>query len=116
MVYYYISAAAKSTTFPPSTIRANPRIMALNGTTAEIYVGQQQYYAFLVDSNELVRAGITNISSYTIKEISSGVTLRVTPRIGDAGQITILLAPEVSEVTGMSEQGLPILNKRTANQ
>jgi len=94
-------------------IRANPRIMALNGTTAEIYVGQEQYYAFLVDSNELARAGITSLSSYTIKQINSGVTLKVTPRIGEDGQITIILAPEVSEVTGMSEQGLPILNVRT---
>ena len=95
-------------------IRANPRIMALNGTTASIYVGREQYYAFLVDSNELARAGITHLSSYTIKQINSGVTLKVTPRIGEDGHITVVLAPEVSEVTGMSEQGLPILNKRTA--
>ncbi len=95
-------------------IRANPRIMALNGTTAEIHVGKEQYYAFLVDASDLEAAGINDVSNYTIKEITSGVTLKVTPRIGDDGQITVVLAPEVSEVASMSKQGLPILNKRTA--
>ncbi|NQT52855.1 hypothetical protein HQ576_12425 [bacterium] len=95
-------------------VRANPRIMAINGTVAEIHVGRSQHYAFLVDSNELIRAGISHLSSYTIKEIVSGVTLKVMPRISDDGFITVDLAPEVSEVVGLSEQGLPILNKRNA--
>lgn len=71
-------------------VLANPRIMVLNNTEAEIFVGQEKYYSLL--------SGQAANPYYTLQSIKAGVTLKVLPYIGDDGQITLDLEPEVSDV------------------
>jgi type II secretory pathway component GspD/PulD (secretin) len=83
-------------------ILANPRILVVNNTDAEIFVGQEEYFSLL--------SGQASNPYYTLESIKAGVTLKVSPYIGEDGQITLNLEPEVSDVvadnTGMT-QGQP---------
>jgi len=71
-------------------VLANPRIIAMNGQPAEIFVGQEKYFSLL--------SGHAAYPYYRLESITSGVTLKVTPHIGADGQITLDLEPEVSDV------------------
>jgi len=70
-------------------VLANPRIIAMNGQEAEIFVGQEKYFSLL--------SGHAAYPYYRLESIQSGVTLKVTPHIGDDGRIVLDLAPEVSD-------------------
>lgn len=72
-------------------VLANPRIVAMNGKSAEIFVGQEKYFSLL--------SGQASNPYYRLESIKSGVTLKVTPHIGRDGQIVLDLEPEVSDVT-----------------
>ncbi len=71
-------------------VLANPRILVVNNTEAEIFVGQEKYFSLL--------SGQASNPYYTLQSIKSGVTLKVSPYIGEDGQITLNLEPEVSDV------------------
>ena len=43
-----------------------------------------------------------------LQQIKTGITLKVTPYMSDDGQITMVLNPSVSNVSGMTSAGLPI--------
>jgi len=96
-------------------ILANPRILVVNNTEAEIFVGQEQYFSLL--------SGQASNPYYTLESIKAGVTLKVSPYIGEDGQITLNLEPEVSDVVsepGTNTQGLaasnpmPVVTRRHA--
>ena len=99
-------------------VLANPRIVAMNGRKAEIFVGQEKYFSML--------SGQASNPYYRLESIKSGVTLAVTPHIGRDGQIVLDLAPEVSDVatdwtrdSAESEQNgtaasLPVVTRRKA--
>jgi len=71
-------------------VLANPRILAMNGRPAEIFVGQEEYFSLL--------SGSANNPYYRLESIKTGVTLKVTPHIGEGGHIVLDLEPEVSDV------------------
>jgi type II secretory pathway component GspD/PulD (secretin) len=77
-------------------VLANPRIMVTNNNEAEIFVGQEKYFTLL--------SGQSSNPYYTLQSIKAGVTLKVLPYIGDNGQITLDLEPEVSDVATDSTQ------------
>ena len=90
-------------------VLANPRLAALDREQASIYVGEEKYYTLL--------SGYTDRPYYTLQSIKAGVTLKITPHIGSNGEITMAIAPEVSEVaTNWDTNGnnLPVINRRTA--
>lgn len=101
-------------------VLANPRILATNGREAEIFVGQEKYF-------QLLNGSAVN-PYYRLESIKSGVTLKVTPFVGDNGQIVLDLEPEVSDVvndwrraepglTGIeqaAQQALPVVTRRRA--
>jgi type II secretory pathway component GspD/PulD (secretin) len=95
------SAGADLGTYVQATLRAiieskkgqvlaNPRVLVMNNTDAEIFVGQEKYFTLL--------SGQASNPYYTLQSIKAGVTLRVCPSIGKDGQITLSLEPEVSDV------------------
>jgi len=89
-----------------ATIRANPKIATLEGKEATIFVGQEKYYSI-----------ITGPEAYpyrTLESIAAGITLGITPYVAENGDITVHIAPEVSDVTGEGLQGLPVITKRKA--
>jgi type II secretory pathway component GspD/PulD (secretin) len=71
-------------------VLANPRVLVMNNTEAEIFVGQEKYFTLL--------SGQASNPYYTLQSIKAGVTLKVAPAIGQDGQITLGLEPEVSDV------------------
>jgi general secretion pathway protein D len=71
-------------------VLANPRVLVMNNTDAEIFVGQEKYFTLL--------SGQASNPYYTLQSIKAGVTLKVSPSIGQDGQITLGLEPEVSDV------------------
>ena len=96
-------------------ILANPRILVVNNTDAEIFVGQEQYFSLL--------SGQASNPYYTLESIKAGVTLKVTPYIGEDGNITLSLEPEVSDVvadgTGINQNQsasapMPVVTRRHA--
>ena len=89
-------------------IRANPHLVTLNGHTAEIGLTKDQYFVINTGNNQLYQYN-------TLQAISSGIKLEITPFASDSGEITVKVAPEVGDVVGAGNNGLPEINKRTAN-
>jgi type II secretory pathway component GspD/PulD (secretin) len=81
-------------------VLANPRILVMHNTEAEIFVGQDKYFTLL--------SGQASNPYYTLQSIKAGVTLRVLPYIGKQGQITLTLEPEVSDVVADRTDGAVI--------
>ena len=90
------------------TIRANPRIVTLDGQQARIFIGREQYYSIV--------SGPVNYPYTTLEAITVGITMKITPYIANTGEITVEIEPEVSDVNVEgSEEGLPIIVKRNVN-
>jgi len=99
-------------------VLANPRILVMNNTQAEIFVGQEKYITLL--------SGQASNPYYTLQTIKSGVTLKVLPYVGADGRITMELEPEVSDVVadgnrsqvvdvkGNTTAPLPVVTRRHA--
>jgi len=98
-------------------VLANPRIVVQNGKKAEIFVGQEKYYSLL--------SGYAANPYFHLESIKAGVTLEVTPYIGDQGQVTLDIKSEVSDVitdwsrepdngNNPSSGSLPLVTRRQA--
>jgi type II secretory pathway component GspD/PulD (secretin) len=94
-------------------VLSNPHIATLDGQEATIKVVEDQPYAELT-----YEVGTTNITGKSYKFIEVGVTLAVTPRINEAGFVTVDIKPEISTVIGTYDteggQGVPIVKKSVA--
>lgn len=90
-----------------ATVRANPRVMTVDGKEALIEVAQENWFQ--------VVTGPANFPYVTLQVIKSGISLKVTPSVSADGMVTIQLTPEVSDVTGTGQAGLPINTVRRAN-
>lgn len=88
-------------------VRANPRIMTLEGQEAMVEVAQESYFQ--------VVSGPVNFPYTTLQVIKTGILLRMTPTITDDGQVTVKLMPEVSDAIGSGSSGLPINTVRRAD-
>ncbi|MBW3624826.1 MAG: type II and III secretion system protein [Armatimonadetes bacterium] len=89
-------------------IRANPRMAALNGQEAELFIGAQRFI--------LVRFQQFGGTTERIQGVDVGVKLRVAPWTGGNGEITTQIAPEVSNISEVDPvTGLPVLSTRRAN-
>ena len=89
-------------------IHANPRIVAMDGHQANIFLGQEQSYIVETESSggNLTRQRVI---------IKSGVTLNFLAQISPTGDITVKVEPEVSQITGFNQDGYPIVSSRRAN-
>jgi type II secretory pathway component GspD/PulD (secretin) len=90
-------------------IHANPRLVAMNGKNAEIFLGQEQSYMVLVDQDNG-----TSVSRQRVI-IKTGVNLKFLPHISPEGDITVKIEPEVSTITGINPTGFPIISSRKAS-
>ncbi len=88
-------------------VHANPRIVAMDGKQAEIFLGQEQSYMVLVDSG-------TSTTNQRVL-VKTGVTLKFLPHISPEGDITVKIEPEVSTITGVNSTGFPIISSRKAS-
>lgn len=90
-----------------ASIRANPKIVTLDGQKATILAGKEAYYSIIT--------GPINYQYERLEMIKYGVSLEITPYISeDKREITLEVIPEVSDVIGQGITDLPILSKRAA--
>ncbi len=88
-------------------VRATPRMAALNGRYAELFIGETKFIKVEVNSYGTV--------SERIQGVDVGVTLKVMPWTGGNDEITTLLIPEVSNISELDRAtGLPVLSTRKA--
>jgi len=93
-----------------ANVVANPRIATLDNQEALINIGNRIPYAVPVTSG-----GAT--TQWTVDYIDAGVKLRITPQLGEAGEITTLIQPEVSTVSEWRTTAagdFPVISTRNA--
>jgi len=98
-----------------AVIRSRPSVATLNGEQAAIEVALEEYFNIVTDVGALIRT--------ELQVVKSGVILRMTPQIGDDGDVTVTVSTEVSDVatrrdgvTTKTLQGdtLPVIRRRKA--
>ncbi|MEN6386167.1 MAG: hypothetical protein ABFD79_13340, partial [Phycisphaerales bacterium] len=101
-----------------ASIRSRPRVATINGEKAKIDVSLDEYYTIITD--------LYGTSLRTeLEVIKSGVTLEMTPHIGEDGFITVDVQTEVSDVASRRNQSnhggdssngdLPVIRRRKAD-
>ncbi|HXX95341.1 MAG TPA: secretin N-terminal domain-containing protein [Planctomycetota bacterium] len=78
-------------------ILATPRILALDNQTANIIVGKQ----IPIVSNSTINSLGNTVNSVTYQSV--GIILNVTPHINPDGLVTMIVAPQVSDVASAAE-------------
>jgi len=92
-----------------AVILASPQVMAQDGKEAEIKVETEEFF-IIVTEEQYARS--------ELEKIGSGIIMKITPRIGENGDITLELNVEVSDVVARGENNLPVVTRRidaTAN-
>ncbi len=99
-----------------ASIRSRPRVATLNGEQATIDVSLEEYFTIVTDIGTFLRT--------ELQVIKSGVMLKMTPQIGDDGDITLKVFTEVGDVAsrhntvsgpnGNSSGNLPVIRRRKA--
>ncbi len=88
-------------------VRARPQMAAVNGRDADIFIGAQRF--ILTQFNQYGQ------TQTRIQPVDVGVKLGITPLTGGSDEITLRIAPEVSNITEIDLQtGLPVLSTRRA--
>jgi type II secretory pathway component GspD/PulD (secretin) len=92
-------------------ILSNPHVAVMDGEEATIKVVRDEPYA-----EAQLEGGTTNVVGERLSFIEVGVKLDVTPRINDAGFISMNINPEVSTVVGEYQafRSVPIVQKAYA--
>jgi general secretion pathway protein D len=107
-----ISAAA---TDDRLNVISSPHIIASNNKEAKIQIGKSQ--PILTTTYTTTATATTNVVEGTIEYKDIGIILTVTPRISDAGMITLEIQVEKSDV-GTTTLGtlpsVPVFDKKTA--
>ncbi len=88
-------------------VRATPRMAAVNGLDADIFIGETKFIKVEVMSY--------GGKQERIQGVDVGVKLAVRPWTGGNGEITVTLKPEVSNISELDrESGMPVLSTRRA--
>ncbi len=89
-------------TYGKTNIISQPRIAVVNNEESNIMIGVREAYITQTQS----QATSTTVTSETVEFIDVGVKLKIIPRIGSDGFITMKLKPEVSSVKETIETAL----------
>ena len=85
-------------------IHATPKLMAMDGEAAEIFLGREKYITVATSSSE-------TSTTTRLESIKTGISLKFTPRITSTGEIILKIEPEVSDAVEVTN-GLPVVNRR----
>ncbi len=85
-------------------IHATPKLMAMDGQTAEIFLGREKYVTVSTSTTETT-------TTTRLESIKTGISLKFTPRITSTGEIILKVEPEVSDAVEVTN-GLPVVNRR----
>lgn len=86
-------------------IKANPKIITLEGQKASINVGKEQYYQIV--------SGQPQYPYIRFEVVKYGTSLNITPIVSENDEITVEVEPEVSDFVGDGLTGLPIVSRRS---
>lgn len=89
-----------------ATIVSSPQVLAQDGVESEIRVTTEEFFQIGSGDATFVRA--------QLEQIETGTILKITPRVGSDGHITMTLDLEVSDVIGRGENNLPVVSRRNA--
>lgn len=87
-----------------ATTVANPKVLAYEGQESRIAVLTEEYFKILTEDF---------YQRSTLEKVETGVVLKIIPRIGDAGDISMDIEIEVSDVVARGDQDLPVVTRRT---
>ncbi len=90
---------------------ASPSILTLDNHEAVVNIGSKIPFAVPVNSS-------SSSVQWSVQYIDAGVSLKITPRLGDKGFITVAVNPEVSSVSEwrMTSAGeFPVISTRNAD-
>ena len=94
-------------------IMAEPRIVVEDGSNGELKITEEHMFMIL-------SGGGMAYNYFTTKEVSVGITMKVTPFVTRDGMLRLQLQPEVSDIVGETEfksagssQKLPIIARRS---
>ncbi|KPJ59647.1 MAG: hypothetical protein AMJ46_10510 [Latescibacteria bacterium DG_63] len=88
-------------------IRANPRVATIDGHEAEIRIAKEAYFSLV--------QGSVNFPYFSLEKIATGITLKITPHVGESSEIITDIFAEVSDAVGTALNQLPVTNVRTVN-
>lgn len=89
-----------------ATIITSPQVLAQDGVPAEIRVTTEEYFQITAEDGAFLRS--------ELQQIETGTILKITPQVGDNGDITLDMELEVSDVVSRGQSNLPIVSRRTA--
>jgi len=95
--------------FGDTRVLSSPKVMALNNQTALLKVVENVVY-FEVES-QTSQAQVTTLETFTTtaRSVSVGVVMSVTPQINDSDEVTLIVRPTISRVTGFRNDPNPDL-------
>ena len=94
-------------------ILANSKITTMENKPAEIFIGTRT--PVIISTLQSGSTGGT-FQSVQLEYIDTGVKLNITPRIADDGSITVVTAPNVSNIVAFrGADELPVTSERTAD-
>lgn len=91
-------------------VLAEPRIVSLDGHESLINIGSRIPYAVPVSTS-------SGVAQWMVQYIDAGVSLKISPKIGENGKISVCLEPEVSSVSEWrvtSAGEFPVITTRNA--
>ncbi len=95
-----------------TNVLSSPRISTLNNQTAIIKVGQDEYFAYDINTSSSSGIATSNVSSNAtiistpfprLDVFFSGIALDVTPQIDDNEEITLHIHPSITQVTEVTK-------------
>lgn len=87
-----------------ATVKANPKLVTIEGQEASITVGKEQYYQMVT--------GPPQYPYVRLEVVKFGTSLNITPFISDKDEITVEIEPEVSDFVGRGVGDLPLISRR----
>ncbi len=96
--------------FGETKLLSSPRVVVSDGGTGYIHVGSQVPYK-TVDSREATSGSVNRFEKVTVVDV--GIRLQVTATLNGEDMVNLSVKPEVSSVTGYSEN-IPIVDTATA--
>ena len=90
-----------------ATIVSSPQVMAQDGIGSEIRVTTEEFFEILTETG-------TTAARSQLERIETGTILKILPRVGRDGHLTLEMDLEVSDVVGRGENNLPVVSRRTA--
>jgi general secretion pathway protein D len=87
-------------------ILSNPSVTTLDGRQTTLHAGDKILYPVVISAS--TTGGVITDT----RELDTGVTLSVNPRISADGEITLTLSPSIAALSTISIGGLPSINER----